>query len=329
MPDRCKKWLRNILIVIMIFLTTGSSALAASISVTINKANTRVYQKASTSSKYVKVKKGLKVTLKSYSNGWGKVTYKGKTGYVQLKYLNRVKPVKAYTSKKCTLYKYASTSKKLRTLKKGETVYVVGVDGSYTRVQNKSGSVKGYIKTSCVTEKKPSTTSTSTSNTGSSSSTSASSSSSSKKPTMPDSVKSTTSKKGSTTESQIEYLIYVAQQQLGKPYSADANPPKNFDCAIFTHYCYDKINKGYIKSSAKTQGYDSRQEKIAYEDLKRGDLVCFNTDEKDSDLSDHVGIYLGKGYFIHASSAGKMVMVSSMSSGYYKRVFSWGRRLIT
>ena len=126
----------------------------------------------------------------------------------------------------------------------------------------------------------------------------------------------------------IEYLIYVAQNQLGKPYSYDANPPKTFDCALYTHYCYDMINKGDIKSSAKTQGYDDRQPKLSYSELKRGDLVCFNTNSSDDDLSDHVGIYLGKGYFIHASSGGGMVMVSSMSSGYYKRVFSWGRRMI-
>ena len=317
MPDKCKKVLRNILICFMVLLMTSSSALAASISVTINKANTKVYQKASTSSKYVKVKKGLKVTLKSYSGSWGKVTYKGKTGYVKLKYLNRVKPVKAYIKSDCTMYKYASTSKKVTSLDKGDTIYIVGVDGSYTRVQNKSGSLKGYVKTSKITDTKPKTTSSS-----------GSSSSSSSKAKMPSSVKSTTTSKGSSTSSKIEYLIYVAQQQLGKPYSTDANPPKTFDCALFTHYCYDKIDKGYIKSSAKTQGYDSRQDKISYSDLERGDLVCFNTNESDSDLSDHVGIYLGKGYFIHASSGGGMVMVSSMSSGYYKRVFSWGRRLI-
>jgi len=322
MPDRCKRFLRNIMICILVLIMTGGSALADSISVKINKANTKVYQKASTASKYAKVKKGLKVTLKSYSGSWGKVTYKGKTGYVKLKYLNRVNPVKAYTSKKTTLYKYASTSKKVKTLAKGETIYIVGVDGSYTRVQNKSGSVKGYVKTSAVTSKKPSTSS------KSSSSSSSSSAETKAKATMPSSLKSTTKSKGSSTSSKIEYLVYVAQQQLGKPYASNANPPKTFDCALFTHYCYDKINKGYIKSSAKTQGYDDRQEKLSYSELKRGDLVCFDTNSSDSDLSDHVGIYLGKGYFIHASSGGKMVMVSSMSSGYYKRVFSWGKRLI-
>ena len=35
--------------------------------------------------------------------------------------------------------------------------------------------------------------------------------------------------------------------------------------------------------------------------LKRGDLVFFNTNDGDGDLCDHSGIYMGNGYFIHAS----------------------------
>ena len=62
-------------------------------------------------------------------------------------------------------------------------------------------------------------------------------------------------------------------------------------------------------------------------DLKRGDLVFFDT-VSDSDLSDHAGIYLGNGYFIHASSGGGKVMVSNLASGYYNRVFVWGRRVL-
>ena len=46
------------------------------------------------------------------------------------------------------------------------------------------------------------------------------------------------------------------------------------------------------------------------------------------DLSDHVGIYISDGDFIHASSGGGRVMISNLDSGYYNRVFSWGRRIL-
>ena len=85
--------------------------------------------------------------------------------------------------------------------------------------------------------------------------------------------------------------------------------------------------KDSVEGSPQSQGYDDRMPEIAYADLARGDLVCFDTVGNDSDLSDHVGIYLGEGYFIHASSSAGKVIVSSMKSGYYKNVFSWGRRV--
>ena len=49
----------------------------------------------------------------------------------------------------------------------------------------------------------------------------------------------------------------------------------------------------------------------------------------DASLPDGIdGLYLGGGYFIHGSSVAKKVIVSQLSSGYYNRVFSWGRRVL-
>ena len=144
---------------------------------------------------------------------------------------------------------------------------------------------------------------------------------------IPDWLKSTIK---SPDVSRIEYTIYVAQNLIGAPYASNANPPKTFDCAKYANYCYSmaqsKAQSGVLRNSSKSQGYDDRFEKIAYDNLKRGDLVCFDT-VSDDDYSDHVGIYLGSGYFLHGSSAAKKVILSALSSGYYKRTFSWGRRI--
>ena len=129
----------------------------------------------------------------------------------------------------------------------------------------------------------------------------------------------------------IEYVIYLAQLQLGKPYIYATAGPNSFDCSGLTVYCYGKVGVT-LGRSAYAHGYNASSgtkiERIA--DLKRGDIVCFNTID-DSDLVDHVGIYIGDGYFIHASSGssnGKQVCVSNLNSGYYNRVFSWARRPI-
>ena len=300
-------------IAVIAMLLMGVSALADSIEVKLNT-SAKVYQSASSSSRYVKTPKGLKVTLKAYAKGWGKITYKGRTGYIKLKYLDRVEPLKAYVTENATVYKEASNSRRLCSVNAGQAVYVLGVDGSYVRIRNKSGSKKGYIEAGLLSTASVSVNATvapdSEDNIPASE-------------VIPEALRAT---KEDAKESKIEQTIYVAQSLIGTPYASNAHPPKTFDCAKYASYCYGKAESGVLRNSSKTQGYDERYEKIDYDDLKRGDLVCFDT-ISDGDLSDHVGIYLGSGYFLHGSSAAKKVILSSLSSGYYKRTFSWGRRI--
>ena len=122
-------------------------------------------------------------------------------------------------------------------------------------------------------------------------------------------------------------MIYVAQSNLGKPYVYGATGTSSFDCSGLTQYSFKKAGIN-LKRTAYSQGYDTTYTKISsISDLKRGDLIFFNT-ISDSDQCDHVGIYLGGKCFIHASSGGHKVVVSSVASGYYNRVFSWGRRIL-
>ena len=147
--------------------------------------------------------------------------------------------------------------------------------------------------------------------------------------TMPDALKSTTASysSGMSGDLKLEHVIYSAQEKLGKPYVYGSTGPNSFDCSGLTTYAFKKVDVS-LKRSAYSQGYDSSYDKIeGTGSLKRGDLVFFNT-ISDSDLSDHVGIYLGGGCFIHASSGGHKVVVSNLTSGYYNRVFSWGRRVL-
>lgn len=56
--------------------------------------------------------------------------------------------------------------------------------------------------------------------------------------------------------------------------------------------------------------------------MKKGDLVFFETTGQGR--ISHVGIYMGERQFIHASSGGKRVMVSSLDTDYYNKSFRWG-----
>ena len=145
---------------------------------------------------------------------------------------------------------------------------------------------------------------------------------------MPASLASNTSSySGSMTAAEkLEYVIYLAQGKLGRPYVYGATGPDKFDCSGLTCWAFKAVDVA-LKRSAYAQGYDETYRQIdGVESLKRGDLVFFNT-ISDSDLSDHVGIYIGNGYFIHASSGGHRVVVSNITTGYYNRVYSWGRRI--
>ncbi|MEA5067991.1 MAG: SH3 domain-containing C40 family peptidase [Christensenellaceae bacterium] len=118
-------------------------------------------------------------------------------------------------------------------------------------------------------------------------------------------------------------VISAAMAQLGKRYVFGSTGPDTFDCSGLTAYAYKKVGVS-LPHSAQEVGYNAGQ-KVERKWLKRGDIVCFDT-VADSDRSDHVGIYMGKDQFVHASSGKGRVVVSDIS-GYYSDNFSWGRRV--
>jgi cell wall-associated NlpC family hydrolase len=130
---------------------------------------------------------------------------------------------------------------------------------------------------------------------------------------------------GMSAAEKLEYVIYVGQNQLGKPYVYGATGTSKYDCSGFTQYCFKQVGVT-LPRTAQSQGYSAAYSRIEnVSDLKRGDLVFFNT-VSDSDSCDHAGIYLGAGWFIHASSGQAKVVISNLASNYYNRVFSWAHR---
>jgi cell wall-associated NlpC family hydrolase len=66
-------------------------------------------------------------------------------------------------------------------------------------------------------------------------------------------------------------------------------------------------------------------QKVRYGEMKPGDLVFFHTTR--GKRVSHVGIYIGRGKFIHASSGGGKVQVNDLSSGYYQHRLVGARRV--
>ncbi len=96
-----------------------------------------------------------------------------------------------------------------------------------------------------------------------------------------------------------------------------ATPRKGFDCSGFVKYVYKKESLDLPRVSRemfRKTGY------VKPKAVQPGDLIFFSMKKPASKKIDHVGIYLGKDYFIHASFT-KGVIVDRLSKPYFfKRI---------
>jgi cell wall-associated NlpC family hydrolase len=58
--------------------------------------------------------------------------------------------------------------------------------------------------------------------------------------------------------------------------------------------------------------------------MRKGDLVFFSFGGRQID---HVGIYLGRGVFAHANSHGSRVVIESLDSPFFRRVYRGAKRV--
>ena len=121
-----------------------------------------------------------------------------------------------------------------------------------------------------------------------------------------------------------EELVEFAKQYLGCPYVYGGSGPDTFDCSGFTMYVYENFGIS-LSHSAIAQSYVGTY--VAKEDLQPGDLVFFLEYETMDEIG-HVGIYIGDGNFIHASSgSGYCVKISTLLSGSYDVRYDTARRI--
>ena len=115
-----------------------------------------------------------------------------------------------------------------------------------------------------------------------------------------------------------QQIVDYAAQFLGTPYVYGGNGPNSFDCSGFTSYVYRHF--GYTLNRTATGVSISKSE------LQPGDLVFFKSGG--SKPVSHVGIYVGGGQFIHASTNTYEVRYDNLTSGYYNNVYVYARRVL-
>lgn len=119
-----------------------------------------------------------------------------------------------------------------------------------------------------------------------------------------------------------DQIVDYALGYLGYPYVYATAGPDSFDCSGFTSYVYKQF--GYsLHRSSRDQLKDGKAVQKA--DLLPGDLLLFS---REGDVVTHVGLYIGNGEFIHASTSTTGVIISDLYSDYYVQHYYAARRII-
>lgn len=132
----------------------------------------------------------------------------------------------------------------------------------------------------------------------------------------------TSSRGGSTSSSIGKRIVATARKHLGVSYVYGGSSPSGFDCSGFTHYVYKQYGISIPRSSSSQASVGT---KVSKGNLQVGDLVIFSNTYKSG--PSHAGIYVGNNKFIHASTSDKGVIISDLTSNYYSKHFSYGRRV--
>ncbi len=119
-----------------------------------------------------------------------------------------------------------------------------------------------------------------------------------------------------------DQIVDYALQYLGYPYVYATAGPDSFDCSGFTSYVYKHFGYSLHRSS-----YDQLKDGKAVQkaDLLPGDILLFS---RNGDVVTHVGLYIGNGEFIHASTSTTGVIISDLYSDYYVQHYYAARRII-
>lgn len=94
--------------------------------------------------------------------------------------------------------------------------------------------------------------------------------------------------------------VQAALTRIGDPYVWGATGPNSFDCSGLMVWAYKQAGKTLPRSSEAQMASGTA---VARQDLQPGDLIIYYSD------AHHVGMYVGDGYVIHASTFGVPVKV--------------------
>ncbi len=115
-------------------------------------------------------------------------------------------------------------------------------------------------------------------------------------------------------------LFSEIERWMGTRYRYGGATSKGIDCSAYTGTLVHNVYGIVLARTAREQYANCI--KLDKEELQQGDLVFFNTRGGIS----HVGMYLGNGYFTHASTSSG-VMISNLNETYWSKKYVSGGRI--
>ena len=112
----------------------------------------------------------------------------------------------------------------------------------------------------------------------------------------------------------LNKIIKESNTYLGTPYLWGGTTRNGIDCSAFVKNVYLSIG---IKLPRVSQNQAKVGKTITLDKIRKGDLIFFETDKNRPNTVSHVGIYLGSGNLIHASSKNKKVVIVPLNQGYF------------
>lgn len=116
-------------------------------------------------------------------------------------------------------------------------------------------------------------------------------------------------------------VVRTASRFLGIPYRFGGDGPTGIDCSSLVQQVYRAHGVALPRTALEQSRVGTE---VAAGDLRKGDLLFFHTY---ASYPSHVGIYLGDGKMIHASSGSGKVVVAKIDSAYFRSRFICARRV--
>ncbi len=120
-------------------------------------------------------------------------------------------------------------------------------------------------------------------------------------------------------------ILFRAIGLVGTPYRWGGNTPAGgFDCSGLVDYIYRTAAGIKLPRTSHDMATMDARKVRRMTQLASGDLVFFDI----SGAISHVGVYVGKGRFVHAPNSGGTVRLDDIDGPYWGDHFAYGKRVL-